>query len=568
LVFVSCHRKENRAVDRLAILAFENLSADASLDWVGPAVAGMLAEQVSASTNKYPYRVNNLREARLTGATQVVQGYYAVSNNRLEIHGVVEDLRSRRNLQEAISNARPGGDLSSAAAAMAHAIESRTRPFGTQNAVAIRAWGQSQVAEGGPQRVEALKRALVADPNFGEAYAELIRVYAAMGDSAGVQSTLKQADDRLSQFTDLERARVELIASQVRGNEAQRRSSLMALSRLVSTDVQAIEGIAQSELAARRFNSAVDFFKSAVAIQPDNPVLLNQLGYTEAYRGNLDGAREVLERYRTLQPGQANALDSLGEVHFFAGRFADAAKYFLDAARIQPNLLGGVEVLKAAQAKYMQGNLTEADQVYGRWDKLHRDSRDPAADLRKAQWLYITGRRAEAIKAAELAAADANPEVAAYALCHLALWSMDAGDRAKASDFAARAAQSAHGSVAQIAALCRYIVDLPPQPEGQRIPDIARAYAALFAGHPADAIPLLKPLYEKSSPTSDANLRILYAWALSGAARRDEARPLLDRYPIPLGAADDVLFMTQLFPRFLALRSAIVGSTATLARPS
>ncbi len=238
------------------------------MDWVGPALAGMLAEQVSASLTLYPYRVSDFRNARLTGAARVVQGYYAVVGDRLDIHAVVEDLGSRRNVQEVAAKASPRGDLSAASASIAHAIDSRTRPFGTQNADAIRAWGESQVAATLPQKVEALRRALVADPNFGEAYGELLGLYAGMGNGADVQDTLKRASDRLSQFTDLERARVELIASQVRGDQAQRRSALMALSRLVSTDVQAIEGVAQSELAARRFNSAVDFSRARPRSSP------------------------------------------------------------------------------------------------------------------------------------------------------------------------------------------------------------------------------------------------------------------------------------------------------------
>ncbi len=255
-------------------------------------------------------------------------------------------------------------------------------------------------------------------------------------------------------------------------------------------------------------------------------------------------------------------------MHFFAGKFADAAKYFLDAYRVQPGYLGGVELLKAAQSRYMEGNLNEADQLYSQWEKPRSDARDPSVDLRRAEWLYITGRRPDAMKTAQAAAANPNPSVSAYALCHLALWSMDSGDRTKAADFAARAAQLATGSIVPIAGICKYIVSPAPGPEGQRIPDFARAYAALFANRPAEAVNLLTPIYAQSSPNSDADIRTLYAWALFEAGQRDQARPLLERFPIPLGAADNPIFMTQLFPRFLALRSSIAGSTGnTPARP-
>lgn len=558
-LLLSCQRKEDRGIERVAILPFENLSSDATLDWVGPALAGMLVEQASASLHVFAYRTEDFRDARLSGAVRVVQGYYSRLPGRLNIRAVIEDLRSRRNV-ESIGDFVPAGNLNAAADRIARAIDPRTRPFGTQNGAAIRAWGESLAAPDAAAKVAPLRRAIAADPNFGRAYLDLAGLFAAAGDRVQAQALLKQADERMSQFTDLERARLEFLESGVRQDERQRRDALMALSRLVTTDVTTVRTLAQAELNARRFDSAADLYKSAAAIDPDNPALLNELGYAESYRGNLAGARAALERYRGVQPRQANPLDSLGDVHFSAGRFEEAEKFFLEAHRMEPGFLGGIELEKAALARYLRHDRNGADELYAQFDRLRRELRDAAVDVRKAEWLSVTGRTPEAVAAAGVAARNANTEIAAYALCHLSLWTLDAGDNARAADLASQAAQQARNpSIQAIAALCRFAAD-PSRRTDPSVPPLARAYASLFAKDAANAMALLKPMYDKSLPANDGDIRTLYAWALSQAGRPGEAGELLKRYFIPIGTGDDSILTTQAFPHFVALRSAIVGS--------
>lgn len=556
-------------MQRLAVLPFENLSGDASLDWVGRALAGMVVEQASASVVVFPYRADDLRSARLNGASRVLQGYYTRSGAQLDIHGVIGNLGTRRNIGAISSRAPVDEALSSASQLMARAIDTRTRPFGTQNGAAIRAWGESLTTDDLGAKAQALERAIVADPNFGVAYTELARLHISRGEAARAADVLKRASDRLSQFTDLERAQLEFVQASFTQNETQLHTALIALSRLVSTDVQTLRALAQSELSARRFPTAVDLLKSAIAIEPDNAGLRNQLGYAESYRGNLEGARASLEQYRALQSNVADALDSLGEVSFFAGAFADAEKNFLEADRSNPGFLGGIELLKAAQSRYMQGNTAGAEQLFQQFDTLRRNGRDALADIRRAQWLFVTGKAAEARVLAQTAASNPNSEIAAYAQSHLSLWAIDAGDAAQAANWAARAVQSARSpSIGRLTAFCRYVASPETQSAEQVIPDrnlrdLAIGMAKLYSHEASQAVPVLKALYERSSPTGDGEIRTLYAWALSETGQREAARALLERYFIPLGSNDEAMLAALTYPRFLALRKALNASTGS-----
>jgi tetratricopeptide (TPR) repeat protein len=518
-------------------------------------MASMVTEQASASVHLYPYLSDTLGDARLTGAARVIEGYYTQTSSKLRIHAVIEDLASRRNVATLDAESDlGGGNLAAASESMAYALDSRTRKFGTQNGAAIRAWGEALTAEDKDQKIADLRRAVKADPNFGMAYVDLVTLLLASGDADALQQVLKQADDHLSEFTDLERARLEFLESGIRQNPRQRKEALVALSRLVSTDPKTINALAETEVNARRFDSAAELFKNALAIEPNSSTLLNELGYAEAYRGKLDAATAALERYRVLEPNQPNALDSLGEVHFIAGRFADAERYFLDAQRMQPGYLGGSELLKAAQARYLAGDRGGADALYAQFDQFRRGAHDPLADIRKAEWLHITGRATEAVQTAQAASAGPNPDLAAYALCHLSLWAMDSGDKGKAADFSARAIEAAQNpGVRNISALCRLIA----APVAQ-MPELAQAYSSLFAKDAAKAAAVLKPMYDRTPTMVDGEVRTLYAWALADSGQTAEARRLVERYYIPMGAAGEALFTTEAFPHFVALRTKLV----------
>jgi tetratricopeptide (TPR) repeat protein len=72
--------------------------------------------------------------------------------------------------------------------------------------------------------------------------------------------------------------------------------------------------------------------KQALALRPDDPSVLNYLGYSWLEQGvRLDEATRMIERAVELQPGDGYIIDSLGWAHFLAGR-ADKALEYLEQA--------------------------------------------------------------------------------------------------------------------------------------------------------------------------------------------------------------------------------------------
>ena len=68
-------------------------------------------------------------------------------------------------------------------------------------------------------------------------------------------------------------------------------------------------------------------FKKALEIQPDQPMVLNYLGYSWVDQGvNLDEAFKMLQRAVDLKPTDGYIVDSLGWAHYKLGHYDEAAK--------------------------------------------------------------------------------------------------------------------------------------------------------------------------------------------------------------------------------------------------
>jgi len=82
--------------------------------------------------------------------------------------------------------------------------------------------------------------------------------------------------------------------------------------------------------------AAEEDFRSALALNPDQPQVLNYLGYSLVERGEkLDEALEMIETAVADQPENGAIVDSLGWVYFQLGRYQDAVAPMEKAASLE-----------------------------------------------------------------------------------------------------------------------------------------------------------------------------------------------------------------------------------------
>ena len=79
-------------------------------------------------------------------------------------------------------------------------------------------------------------------------------------------------------------------------------------------------------------------FRAALALNPENPSILNYLGYSLVDRGfKYDEALGMIETAVDLRPDSGAIIDSLAWVYYKLGRFEDAVEPMVRAAELEPN---------------------------------------------------------------------------------------------------------------------------------------------------------------------------------------------------------------------------------------
>lgn len=86
-----------------------------------------------------------------------------------------------------------------------------------------------------------------------------------------------------------------------------------------------------------RWSEAEADFRAALHISPDQPDVLNYLGYTWADRGErLEEALAMIERAVELRPNSGAIIDSLGWAHYRLGNYAQALEHLERAVELEP----------------------------------------------------------------------------------------------------------------------------------------------------------------------------------------------------------------------------------------
>jgi tetratricopeptide (TPR) repeat protein len=110
---------------------------------------------------------------------------------------------------------------------------------------------------------------------------------------------------------------------------------------------------------AGRWPAAEADFRQALALSPDQPLVLNYLGYSWVERGeNLLEARRMLERAVALRPQDGNIADSLGWALYKLGDIEGAIRWLERAVELEP--LSSVINDHLGDAYWRAGRLREA----------------------------------------------------------------------------------------------------------------------------------------------------------------------------------------------------------------
>jgi len=397
----------------------DNLTGDASLDWVTSAATTILIERTRGTAGTLLFPASAVRDAYANNAGRIVHAYFtrlSAKSAALKFTFDVEDVGTHRII-ETISGQ---GNVLDAVDRVARVLSPAARVFSSANTEAVAAWGEGN-----------FERAVELDPDFGTAWAARVRQLANSKKAAEAEEAAGRALSRKSLRSDYQRYEITAMLAELKRDFRGRAQAMEALAGLVPNDLALASSAAQAHTLARNFDAAAALYRKILAVDPGNAPTLNSLGYTEAMAGRLDSAKAVFATY-AKQPGQAtNALDSLGEAYFLNGRFKDAGTYFQRAYAADPKFLQGRTQIKAAYAQWLGGDLPGADRIFDDYAAKHPD---PAMPLVQAAWLYSTGRADAAAAKLRSAPVAVKPLVDRQ----LAVWRAAAGGSAETPNDLAR----------------------------------------------------------------------------------------------------------------------------------
>lgn len=556
ILAAACSRTQQPERHPLVVLRFENLSGDPALNWICRGAARQLgAELEGAGVADSREPAAERERAVIGGVTRILHGYISRSGDKLRLRADLEDAATRQFLRSGESTGAIASGLLPLVHAVAQQIDPAAHVAGAHNEAALSAYVAGLDAHDASSAMDSFSRAVAADPDYGAAYIALIELSQSRKDKVGAERFLALARSRGEAISVVDRARLDVSAAQISGNRAAISQSLAALSRLTPADANLLRSLADSELQAKRYAAAIDYYKKALAAEPGDASLLNNLGYAQAYAQNLDEAVTALREYERAHPQDANPLDSLGDVNFYLGRFPEAEKFYRQAYAKDPFLLNGGSLVKAATAHLLTGDPGGAEGIFAEYETARRGASDPMIDLTRAQWDYLRGKRKDAIRELETFATTSRiRDLSSLAHANLTVWWLEAGDAARARQQAAQAVSTAAGpGTAALAAACQYVA--APSERTTQNP-IARAYALLLSREFAAALPLLREIDARSAPSPHDAVPTLLAWALVETGHFEEAEKHLLVTPVPT-ASGPAPFESLLFPRIFQLRAIV-----------
>jgi hypothetical protein len=568
LLTAACSSKPELSPPRYAVLRFENLTPDPSLNWIGRAASNILIHEIGAISSSLISRNNEvlggrpvaapgvsseLSAALLAGANRIITGYVEQINGKLSFTAVEEDARTGRTLRSATAQ----GALFDACATLSRQFTASPKPYPTQNETAMR--DLTQGIEKGGESGKLYEAAVAADPKFPEAYLAWSEDAVAHKDSAAIARILAEA--RANKIGEAPIAKLELAAALLNKDPEARTSALKRIVETDPQDLQAIEGLGNSEFAAHHFTAAAAAFgKGASEIRPD---LFNLKAYALMFGGDEPGALAAVHEYQKARPQDANAIDTEGDIEFFFGHFAEAERFYLLSVAKDPQFNQGAGTWKAARARLMTGDVAGATRLFNTFQQAREKARDIAVPFRAAQWQFITGDRTGGIEAMRKAANSTNPALKTLALAQAAIWELELDRKADAirdSEAVLRAGQNPNIVAAAIvrfsATDAAGATELRARaekvfsgPSGEQLRPAAVAYSLFFAKRYGEAAPLWKQIYDESGP-NDQSSAFLYAGALKESGRGAEAAPLLKGNPLPsanLNPGFESLYFPKLF---------------------
>jgi eukaryotic-like serine/threonine-protein kinase len=193
-----------------------------------------------------------------------------------------------------------------------------------------------------------LEEAVRLDPQFALAYMRLSDEYFLLGDQrrqAEVSAKVEQLQSRLPRY---EQMSLQILhARRARDFEAELAARQALVSEFPRSTLD-LGMLAEALGYSGKQQQALDLLQQGLALDPKNEDLLNFQVYQLANSGDINGALAADDAYISVRPGDPNPLDTRGDALFISGRDDDAIAAYRKVIELKPDFGEYGESLKLA----------------------------------------------------------------------------------------------------------------------------------------------------------------------------------------------------------------------------
>ncbi|MBK8250553.1 MAG: protein kinase [Gemmatimonadetes bacterium] len=429
--FVSRREAAPAATPMIAVLPLDLASADTSDAYLAQGIA----DEVLGALGRVPgIRVASRLATRAIAASATPADAAQGAGVTLVLEGSVQRrgdrVRVTAQLADPVTGAttwsetydRPGhelyalqGEIASSVAAVVRADVVRDAPRGavaSRDAVAYDEYlrGHFLLARRSPATIQEaitrFERTIARDPSFAPAHAELAQALAVLPlYTGGGTELLARAQAAAERALSLDSTLAPAHAAQgYLHNAAWRwadgRRSLERAVAMDSSDVTALQWLAENYLLTGRPDAARRTFAAASRLDPSSPIPAALEAVAAALGGDVDAGVQLGRRVVDAHPSQAVPRFMLGTVLSWAGRHREAIEELSEARRLAPGVLAVIGTLGQAHARSGEGAIART--LLG---ELRRTPNAPGVQPAIAKILVALGDRDGAMAALESALA-------------------------------------------------------------------------------------------------------------------------------------------------------------------
>jgi serine/threonine protein kinase/tetratricopeptide (TPR) repeat protein len=198
------------------------------------------------------------------------------------------------------------------------------------------------------ESIRELEEAVRLDPQFALAWMRLSAQYGIQGDSQKSEESTGKVEQLRSRLPRYEQLSLQVVdANRSRDLEAVVRARQALLTEYPrDSETRNILALQLSTLGQR--DESIEMLRAGLALNPKDETALNFQCYVLTLWGDLNGGLAANDAYIALRPGDPNPLDTRGDILFISGRDDDAVAAYRKVLELKPDFSDYAEYMKLA----------------------------------------------------------------------------------------------------------------------------------------------------------------------------------------------------------------------------